>query len=68
MFCTAYYEISIDSAMIYAVIEQKYFNWLNYVYAFGKNYLGPRRISSSEPLNLVNLFKLIETYHPKSQD
>lgn len=54
--------------MVFAVIEQKYFKWLNYVYAFGKNYLGPRRTCKSEQLHLVNLFKLIESYHHKITD
>ena len=40
---TSMYEISIDSQMISAAIDHKQYEWLSYVWAFGKNYLGARR-------------------------
>ena len=46
---TAYYEISIDEEMYLMAIENGNFDWLNYVYAFGKNYIGVRRFPA-EPV------------------
>ena len=40
---TAYYEISLDQEMIYQAIDRGHYKWLNYLWAFGKNYIGSRR-------------------------
>ena len=39
---TAYYEISLDEDLIFSAIDNKQFEWLSYVWAFGKNYIGAR--------------------------
>jgi hypothetical protein len=38
---TAYYEIALDREMIRAALNSKNYEWLQYVYAFGKNFVGP---------------------------
>jgi hypothetical protein len=40
---TSMYEISLDYPMLEAAIDHKQYEWLKYVWAFGKNYIGPRR-------------------------
>jgi len=40
---TAYYEVSLDEEMLFGAIDHKQFEWLSYVWAFGKNYIGIRR-------------------------
>lgn len=42
-FLTAYYELSLEEDSYYLAVDQKYFQWLEYVWAFGKNYVGSRR-------------------------
>jgi len=41
-------------------IGSMHFEWLNWVWAFGKNYLGPRRSKHSEKITLANFFSLIK--------
>lgn len=67
-FLTAYYELSLDENMIFAAIEQKSFQWLNYVWAFGKNYVGPRRLERSEKISLTNLFQFIKKKNSKIKE
>jgi hypothetical protein len=67
-FLTSYYELSLDEDLIIQAIEQKQFEWLNYVWAFGKNYIGPRRLHKSSRVNLVNLFLMINNMHSRSKD
>ena len=40
---TAYYEISLEKKMILYAIECQHFQWLNFVFVFGKNWFGVRR-------------------------
>lgn len=40
---TAYYEISIEDTYYYTAVENKNFKWLEFVWAFGKNFIGSRR-------------------------
>jgi hypothetical protein len=40
---TSMYEISLDLQMIENAIEFKQYEWLSYVWAFGKNFEGARR-------------------------
>ena len=42
---TAYYELHVSKEMILCAIDNNNFQWLNYLWAFGKNYLGPRRLA-----------------------
>lgn len=44
---TSMYEISIDSQMIENAIEYQQFEWLSHVWAFGKNWIGPRRFQQT---------------------
>jgi hypothetical protein len=44
---TSMYEIAIDEEMLAAAIDHGQFQWLDYVWAFGKNYIGPRRLQQS---------------------
>jgi hypothetical protein len=48
---TAYYEISIDEEMIISAIDHGHFDWLNFVFAFGKNYTGVRRFPKGPVLD-----------------
>lgn len=39
---TAFYEIAIDDDMLFRALEKNNFIWLQYVWSFKKNFLGPR--------------------------
>ena len=69
---TAYYEVALEQEMIYQAVCNERFKWLNYVWAFGKNWIGIRRnwngekfdrktTRKSQPriINLVRLFSII---------
>ena len=45
---TSMYEISIDSEMFAAAIKYGKWEWLEYVWAFGKNWLGARRNAQND--------------------
>jgi hypothetical protein len=45
-FLTAYYEIHIFTEMIACAIDKGHLHWLNYLWAFGKNYTGTRRYAN----------------------
>ena len=53
---TAYYEVALDEEMIFSAFEHKHFEWLSYVWAFGKNYIGARRNKGTK-LVFEDLFK-----------
>jgi hypothetical protein len=40
---TAHYELCLTEEIVMTAASSKYFDWLNWVWAFDKNYLGPRR-------------------------
>jgi len=40
---TAHYEISLTTEIVTAAISKDHFQWLNWVWAFNKNYLGLRQ-------------------------
>ena len=40
---TSYYELSIQDEAYYSAVQNKNFKWLEFVWAFGKNYTGSRR-------------------------
>ena len=67
-FLTAYYELAVDEEMIIYAIEQKEFEWLSYVWAFGKNYIGPRQNVKASRVDLVNLFAMISSKHERTID
>jgi hypothetical protein len=57
------YELSIDEKMYLAAVRYNQWDWLSYVWAFGKNYLGARRDQSKERIPMmtyVKLFDLVE--------
>lgn len=39
---TAFYELSLDEDMIFKAIENRHMAWLQYVWAFKKNFIGPK--------------------------
>ena len=39
---TAYYEIALEEEMIVRAITNSNYQWLLFVWAFDKNYIGPR--------------------------
>lgn len=39
---TAYYEISVGEDMIMKAMDQDHFEWLQFLWAFHKNYIGAR--------------------------
>lgn len=41
-FLTAYYELALDESTILYAIDIGWFKWLDFVWAFGKNYIGRR--------------------------
>lgn len=41
-YLTAFYSISIDKEMFVNAIENKQLKWLNYVFAFQKNFIGDK--------------------------
>ena len=45
-FLTAYYELGLEESAILYAIDKGYFKWLDYVWAFGKNYIGRRSYDS----------------------
>ena len=55
-FLRSMYEISIDSKMFAAAIKYEKWEWLEYVWAFGKNWLGARRNAQNDHKILYNHF------------
>lgn len=39
---TTYYQLALDDDMICRAIEHQHYEWLQYVWVFKKNFLGPR--------------------------
>jgi hypothetical protein len=56
---TAYYEVALDEEMIFSAFDHKYFEWLSYVWAFGKNYIGARR-NKGKKLVFEDLFTALK--------
>lgn len=56
---TAYYEVALDEDMIFSAFEHKNFEWLSYVWAFGKNYIGARR-NKGKKLCFEDLFTALK--------
>lgn len=57
---TAYYEISIEDTYYYTAVENKNFKWLEFVWAFGKNFIGSRRSETSTKVNIKALLEIIK--------
>jgi hypothetical protein len=65
-YLTAFYSISIDKDMFNMAIEKKQLTWLNYVYAFQKNFIGDKSQVDSktgktkaQEVMLRDLFKML---------
>jgi len=56
-YLTAFYEIQVDELMIQEAIDSDYYKWLNYVWAFRKNYVV--EASGHREVNLHDLFDYI---------
>ena len=56
---TAFYELSIEHETYFTAVYNKNFDWLKYVWAFGKNYIGSRRIETSQKINIKKLMDMI---------
>jgi len=57
---TAYYEISIEDTYYYTAVENKNFKGLEFVWAFGKNFIGSRRSETSTKVNIKALLEIIK--------
>ena len=72
-YLTAFYEIYLDDETIKSAIEFGHFNWLKYLYAFNKNYIGhinTVKLADAKQFKLNELFGLIgKQYkgHPNSE-
>lgn len=56
---TSYYEISLDEDLIFGAIENNQFEWLSYVWAFGKNYIGAR-CNRGKKIVFVDVFSALK--------
>ena len=77
---TSYYEISIDENMINKAVINNNYEWLRYVYCFGKNFLGVRRFpvdlecfpgsraTRASYLSIEKLFELVKLANERSFD
>ena len=45
--------------MVLQAIDNNQFKWLNYLWAFGKNFMGVRRRKTSSQITLIGLFRVI---------
>lgn len=64
-FLTAYYEVHIFQEMIACAIDKGHLQWLNYLWAFGKNFWGTRRHANmiegeGRPIPFTFLLKCIK--------
>lgn len=48
---TAYYEVSLEEEMIIRALANYNYHWLMFVWAFDKNYVGPRTKDDSLFIN-----------------
>jgi hypothetical protein len=57
------YEVSIDAEMLLQAIKFDHFTWLQYLWAFGKNWLGARRdhsLNKATQIDYMYLFRKIK--------
>ena len=73
-YLTAFYSISIDKDMFNMAIEKKQLTWLNYVYAFQKNFIGDKSQVDSktgktkaQEVMLRDLFKMLIQHYEKQR-
>jgi hypothetical protein len=60
-FFTAYYEITLSKEDIQNAIQCEHYEWLNYVWAFKKNYIGDYPVDNKKPtfVKMEDLFEWI---------
>ena len=63
---TAFYELALDDDMIFRAIENTQFQWLQYVWVFGKNYLGPRNTVDAIQITYTQVFDIIKNMYEQS--
>lgn len=67
-FLTAYYEVHIFVEMIGCAVDKGHLQWLNYLWGFGKNFLGTRRHArdikgEGRLITFRDLFKWVKQLH-----
>ena len=65
---TAYYELSLDEDSYYVAVGSKNFQWLEFLWAFGKNYIGSRRLQSSQTVNIKQLLEIISRVYKNTNN
>lgn len=61
---TAYYEVELNEDMIIKALTSENFEWLFFVWAFDKNYIGLRHKAESLFITFEQLFDLVKkNYH-----
>ncbi len=60
---TAYYELCLDENSFYESVFNMNFEWLNYVWVFGKNFIGNRRAGTSTKVIIKALLEIISRVH-----
>lgn len=63
---TSYYELSLDEDSYYLAVDNRNFQWLEFVWAFGKNYIGSRRQENSTKVNIKQLLEIIKRVNNKN--
>ncbi len=56
---TAYYEVILEEEMVIRGMSDEHYKWLMFVFAFDKNYIGPRFAEDSSPILFESLFDII---------
>ena len=56
---TAYYEFSLEDEAIIQAVQSKYFDWLKFVWAFGKNFTGSRRQGDAVKITIKALLAIV---------
>mmetsp|Transcript_39182 Transcript_39182/g.37575 ORF Transcript_39182/g.37575 Transcript_39182/m.37575 type:complete len:160 (+) Transcript_39182:813-1292(+) len=60
---TAYYEVALEEDIILKALSSQWYQWLMFVWAFDKNYIGSRIKEDSSYINFEQLFDLIKKQH-----
>ena len=64
---TAYFELALDMEMFKCAVENRFFEWLQYVFVFRKNHVGlkngpgARRSNKTKLVSLLDLFKIVKS-------
>lgn len=67
-YLTAFYEISLDEELLQSAVNNGYYEWLNYVWAFKKNYTGDiQDPKEKHEIKIEALFGMIHKRYPPDQ-